>query len=202
MTFTTIKTSINSCVSFQNLLGGFMSTQTTVIAAVALSLLSSVVSAQSVDPHESANELIGTIVFSASPDHTPAGWLPCDGAPYLQRDYPKLFAVIRQHYGSGEPANATFRVPDLKGRVAISNGSTTPELAKPVGTQVGSPTSTVTVTTLGASGASRMHGKLPPGDLEAPDPFDYTNGAHTHQTPVTVSTIQPGVILRCLIKAK
>jgi microcystin-dependent protein len=53
----------------------------------------------------------------------PAGWLLCDGSSYPVASYPKLFAVITTRYGGDGVTN--FRVPDLRGRVAVGAGSTT-----------------------------------------------------------------------------
>lgn len=49
----------------------------------------------------------------------PTGWLFCDGAFYNRTVQPDLFAAIGTIYGSssGDPTH-TFRVPDLRGRVA------------------------------------------------------------------------------------
>jgi hypothetical protein len=147
------------------------------------------------------DDFIGMTVFSAS-DHTPAGWLLCNGSPYVRSDYPKLFAAIGTLYGTGEPADKTFRVPDMRGRVAVSVGGPDAELNHPIATPVGKPTAPTDAVSGPASSSQRMCGKNPPGDLEAPDAFDFTPPGHTHHISVAPSTIQPGLILRSLIKAK
>ncbi|MEW6641995.1 MAG: phage tail protein [Pseudomonadota bacterium] len=146
------------------------------------------------------DDLIGTIVFSAS-SHTPPSWLPCNGNAYLRSDYPKLFAAIGTLYGAGEPADKTFCVPDMKGRIAVAVGGADPELHKELGTPIGKATAPTTATTGEASGTAAMHGSVH-GDLEAGDPFDYTPRGHTHTLQVAPSTVQPGLILNCLIKAR
>jgi len=147
------------------------------------------------------DDLIGMIIFSASAN-TPPGWLLCDGSPYVRSDYPKLFAAIGSLYGTGEPADRTFRVPDMRGRVAVSLGGADAELNHPIATPIGKPNAPTDATSGPASNTQGMCGKNPPGDLEAPDRFDFTPAGHTHKINVAPSTIQPGLILRGLIKAK
>ncbi|MBR1218072.1 tail fiber protein [Bradyrhizobium sp. U87765 SZCCT0131] len=146
------------------------------------------------------DDLIGTIVFSAG-IHTPPNWLACDGKPYLRSDFPKLFAAIGTLYGAGEPDDKTFRVPDMRGRVAVAVGGADAELNHTLASPVGKATASVNGTTGGASGTQHMHGSAR-GDLEAGDPFDFTPGGHNHSFATASSTIQPGLILNCLIKAK
>lgn len=55
----------------------------------------------------------------------PPGWLMCDGSPYSQQEYPRLYNVIQSTYnttsGRSAPASGMFRVPDLCGRTAIGS---------------------------------------------------------------------------------
>jgi microcystin-dependent protein len=52
----------------------------------------------------------------------PLGYLLCDGSLISRQEYPTLYQVIGTVYGSG--ANPTyFRLPDLRGRFAMGNGS-------------------------------------------------------------------------------
>lgn len=53
----------------------------------------------------------------------PTEWLLCDGASYLQSDYPALFAVIGTTYGSADGTH--FNVPDFRGRSPIGVGTGT-----------------------------------------------------------------------------
>ena len=52
---------------------------------------------------------------------SPEGWLVCDGASLVRSDYPALFAAIGTTYGLGTntPANTTFALPNLKGKVIV-----------------------------------------------------------------------------------
>ena len=65
----------------------------------------------------------------------PNGYLLCDGAEVLISSYPELFAVIGTTYNGSVPlvGIATFRLPDLRGRMAIgadnmNNGISVPLL--------------------------------------------------------------------------
>jgi len=59
----------------------------------------------------------------------PQGWLLCNGAEYLKGDYPELNTMLSadsypygQTNGSGGAGTTHFRVPDLRGRVAVGFG--------------------------------------------------------------------------------
>jgi microcystin-dependent protein len=47
----------------------------------------------------------------------PAGWLLCDGSPKLKADYPDLWALLGNTYGTSNTTQ--FYLPDLRGRVAV-----------------------------------------------------------------------------------
>ena len=50
----------------------------------------------------------------------PAGWLLCDGTPYLTASYPALFAAIGYLHGGG---GGVFNVPDCRGRATVGAGN-------------------------------------------------------------------------------
>lgn len=50
----------------------------------------------------------------------PDNWLPCDGAAYLIVQYPALYNAIGDAFGND--GDGTFRVPDMRGRVAVGVG--------------------------------------------------------------------------------
>lgn len=50
-----------------------------------------------------------------------AGWLPCDGRALNNAEYPALFAAIGTTFG--QVGDTQFRLPDLRGRVAIGVGA-------------------------------------------------------------------------------
>lgn len=50
----------------------------------------------------------------------PYGWFACDGATYSIHQNPALYSLIGTAYGGD--AKTTFKVPDLRGRVAVGLG--------------------------------------------------------------------------------
>ena len=55
---------------------------------------------------------VGTVVASMS-DSIPDGYLLCDGSSLDQADYPELYAVIGEQFGSED--STSFNLPDLRG---------------------------------------------------------------------------------------
>ena len=53
----------------------------------------------------------------------PDGWKMCDGAEYSQSTYAALYAVLSTSYNTGSETAGYFRVPDLRGRVAVGKGT-------------------------------------------------------------------------------
>lgn len=51
----------------------------------------------------------------------PRGWAFCDGSPVSARQNPALFMLLYDRYGSID--NETVRLPDLRSRVPINNGT-------------------------------------------------------------------------------
>jgi microcystin-dependent protein len=77
---------------------------------------------------------IGSLVSFAGTT-LPNGYLLCDGAEILISSYPELFSALGTTYNGSEPlvGIATFRLPDLRGRMAIgadnmNNGISVPLL--------------------------------------------------------------------------
>ena len=54
-------------------------------------------------------------------DFAPAGWAFCDGSELPVADYEALFALIGTTYGGD--GQATFRLPDLRGRLPVHQAS-------------------------------------------------------------------------------
>ena len=70
-------------------------------------------------------EPVGTIKQFGG-ETLPDGYLWCDGASYpANGDYLKLFEVIGTAYNGEDDAEGTFRVPDLRGRVAVGKNTGT-----------------------------------------------------------------------------
>lgn len=53
----------------------------------------------------------------------PSGWLLCDGTEYSQSTYAALYGVLSTSYNTGSETAGYFRVPDLRGRVAVGKGT-------------------------------------------------------------------------------
>lgn len=67
-----------------------------------------------------ADSLIGEI--RAFPfDYVPEGWCRCDGAALPVGGYQALFSVISNRFGGD--GRKTFKVPDLRGAVAVGAGA-------------------------------------------------------------------------------
>ncbi|PVX30387.1 phage tail protein [Sphingomonas pokkalii] len=69
--------------------------------------------------------------------YVPYGWLLCDGTTYNTGQYPALASLLGNTFGGNWPA--TFTVPDLRQRIAVSVGEANElkphnfELGKPIG---------------------------------------------------------------------
>src|SRR5262249_31332675 len=50
----------------------------------------------------------------------PKGWMACDGSVLQAKDYQELFTLLASTFGGDFPN--TFRLPDLRGRVAVCQG--------------------------------------------------------------------------------
>jgi microcystin-dependent protein len=131
----------------------------------------------------------------------PAGWLLCDGTQYATDDrrFAALFAAIQTSFGSG---TGTFRVPDLRGRVAVGTGQGSGTSNRLLAQVFGAETHTLTAAempshnhfinlTTSTSGAHSHTYSIGPGDGgsrdKAADGDGYTReagtsvaGAHNH----------------------
>lgn len=93
---------------------------------------------------------VGTIHAFAgdvsSSSNVPDGYLSCRGQAVSRTTYAKLFAVLGTTYGNGN-GSTTFNVPDLRGRVIVSQ-ATTGSLFNTRGLTGGSNSATLTVDNL------------------------------------------------------
>jgi microcystin-dependent protein len=71
------------------------------------------------------------------------GWLVCDGRSVLQADYPELYTLITNKFGSA--ISGYFKLPDARGRVLGSAQQSTGTSYRCVGDSVGAETHTLTV---------------------------------------------------------
>lgn len=76
---------------------------------------------------------IGSLVSFAG-NNLPNGYLLCDGAEVLISSYPELYAVIGNTYSGSVPliGVATFRLPDLRGRMAVGADNMNNGIAVPL----------------------------------------------------------------------
>lgn len=99
---------------------------------------------------------VGDMKFSAhSDDHN--GWLICDGRSFSRADYAELFAVIGLQFGASNLTS--FKIPDMRGRVAGGVGDGPDTTARTMGNVVGSETHTLTVGEM----PTHNHGIIDPG---------------------------------------
>jgi microcystin-dependent protein len=113
-----------------------------------------------------ADPYIGEIRLFAFP-RVPTGWNACDGSSLAISEYETLYTLIGTTYGGN--GTTTFNVPDLRGRVPISQGTVS-----------GQPTYV-----LGQSAGEESHTLL---DAEMPahsHPLISTTNAGTTKTPAT-----------------
>jgi microcystin-dependent protein len=75
-------------------------------------------------------------VYDYLGNDVPAGYLDADGAEHLIANYPDLFAVLGNRWGGD--GVTTFKVPDIRGRNTIGNGTGSDGLtARDLGTKGG-----------------------------------------------------------------
>ena len=65
----------------------------------------------------------------------PQDWLMCDGSELQISQYDVLYSLIGTTYGGN--GSTTFRVPDLRGRVALHQGQGTGLCSRMIGSQCG-----------------------------------------------------------------
>ena len=91
------------------------------------------------------DHFVGEIRIFAG-DFAPKGWAFCDGSPVSARQNPALFSLLYDRYGSIN--NDTVRLPDLRSRVPVNNGtggglSINYEIGNAVGTETVSATKSI-----------------------------------------------------------
>lgn len=107
---------------------------------------------------------VGEIRMIASPV-VPEGWALCNGQTLQVNQNELLFALIGTVYG-GDGVN-TFNLPDMRGRVPVSNGTSKTGVNYPLGQTGGTETVTLTGPNLGAhTHAVKVQSTL--GSLDAP----------------------------------
>jgi microcystin-dependent protein len=84
----------------------------------------------------------GTVIQSAAIT-VPGGWLECNGQLLNKVAYSDLFAAIGNTYG-GLSTDASFNLPDTRGRTAIGVGTGAGLTARSLGAKAGAETHTLT----------------------------------------------------------
>mgnify|MGYP001428283159 CR=1 FL=1 len=90
---------------------------------------------------------VGSVIAWGTTGDVPTGYLECDGSLYDVTDYAELYSVIGTLYGGEQvdQVDVRFKVPDLRGRVAIGAGDGGTGLTlRIIGNQGGSETVTLT----------------------------------------------------------
>lgn len=86
--------------------------------------------------------MIGEIVIFAGSTNPNPNWLACDGSEVAQDDYPDLYTVIGDTYGSAGSGN--FKLPDLRGMSPSGVGTGPGMSAVTLGQRYGAETHTLT----------------------------------------------------------
>ena len=114
--------------------------------------------------------------------YAPSGWLFCHGQLLNITNYETLFYVIGTDYG-GDP-DATFRLPDLRGRTIVGSGLGPEGITRVIGQQGGS-----NEITLGLTNLALHHHPLPPPDSGPGSGYIGDNSSYPNMQPYVVMPI-------------
>jgi microcystin-dependent protein len=107
----------------------------------------------------------GSIMAWAS-DTAPSNWLICDGSVVLKADWPSLYSAIGNQYATGGETELEFRLPNLKGRVAVGKDASQSEFD-----------------TLGETGGAKTHTLTTaqmPSHTHIQNSHNHTQNSHAH----------------------
>lgn len=122
---------------------------------------------------------VGDLKFSVHQyDHH--GWLICDGRSFSRTDYAELYSIIGIQFGAND--SNTFKIPDMRGRVAGGIGGYigSPYTFRTTGNAVGSETHTLTVGEM----PTHNHGIIDPGHAHS-----ITDPGHTHTMSISSAAL-------------
>jgi len=146
---------------------------------------------------------IGVILWLAGGE-VPPDWLACDGSLASQADYPALYDLLADTYGT--PTETHFYLPDLRGSTAIGTGQGPGLTLRLLGDAGGLEDVTLAVSTMPAH-THIIHNHLPglalaPGELPVslPNPVPTVTGSQggggAHQN------MPPWLALQAIIRAR
>lgn len=147
---------------------------------------------------------VGTIVGYSTED-APTNWLLCDGGAHLKSDYPELYKVIGETYGTPEDSEYFF-VPDYTGRVGVGIDHRDDDFFA-IGNTFGEKQHTMTVEELAEHNhifALRFSGTGP----QSGDYGRYLTGGKDYDTiektgeSKPFNVVQPSIVQSYIIKAK
>ena len=172
---------------------------------------------------------VGSVIAWGTTGDVPTGYLECDGSLYDVTDYADLYSVIGTLYGGetdGDQVDVRFKVPDLRGRVAVGVGDGGTGLTlRSIGDQGGSETVTLTGETdshtltvdqipahshtvtehenpSGSGGGGSSNGA---SSFNRTSETTETGGGQAHSHGIALGThdiVQPFTALRYIIKAR
>lgn len=86
---------------------------------------------------------VGTIIQYIA-NEAPGGWLICNGSEVKKSEYPRLYKIIGETFGTSINSN-NFVLPDLRGRIPVGSGQGDGLTNRTIGDIGGSETHTLTI---------------------------------------------------------
>jgi len=154
--------------------------------------------------NEGPCRVIGEIIAYAGSTSPNDNWLLCDGSSVLRSDWPNLFAVVGVVYGAVDETH--FNLPDLRGRVAVGEGTGTGLSPRAIGDSFGEEEHVLTVGELASHTHTTGNSLLiatatpPPLNVLGPNPIPAATGSTGNDDPH--NNMQPSLVISYLIVAQ